>query len=148
MIRKLLIVLSLLVASIGVALAAVDANTATQVELRQVAGIGPAIAARIVRERRKGPFTDIDDLRQRVKGVGEANLGKMVAAGLTVGGGVVSEGKGVSTPVGASEMSEARGVSTQVGRGVLIERPAAPASVGAAPADGGSAPATGGEAKK
>ena len=119
MIRTLAIVLSLFFASIGIALAAVDANTATQA-----------------------------DLRQRVKGVGEANMGRMVAGGLTVGGGVVSEGKGVSTAVGGSAGSEGRGVSTPVGRGVLIERPAPSASGGPASAGGGPAPATGGDSNK
>ncbi len=146
MIRTLAIVLSLFFAWIGIALAAVAANTATQAELRQVSGIEPAIAPRIVRERRNGPYANIDDLRQRVKGVGEANMGRMVAGGLTVGGGVVSEGKSVSTAVGGSAGSEGRCVSTPVGRGVLIERPAPSASSGPASASGGPASASGGPA--
>jgi competence protein ComEA len=70
----------------AVAVAAVDVNKATQAELEAVKGIGPGIAARILNEREKAPFTDWDDLANRVKGVGQANAAKFSAAGLTVGG--------------------------------------------------------------
>lgn len=66
---------------------AVDANTATQAELETVRGIGPSIAARIVEERRKGPYKDLADLEARVKGVGETSIRKMAESGLTVGPG-------------------------------------------------------------
>ena len=52
-----------------------------------MAGIGPTIAQRIVDERRKGPYKSLDDIQARVKGVGEASIRKMAAAGLTVSGG-------------------------------------------------------------
>lgn len=67
------------------ALASVDANTASQAQLESVAGIGPAIAARIVQERRKGPFGNAQDLAARVRGIGDASVRKMVASGLVVG---------------------------------------------------------------
>ena len=78
--------------------AAVDANTATTVELEAITGIGPALAARIVEERRKSPFRSLDELRSRVRGVGEANLRKMRDSGLTVGAG--SGASGAQTIVG------------------------------------------------
>lgn len=63
----------------------VDANTATEVELETIPGIGPAIAARIAQERRKAPFRSLEDLEQRVRGVGPASLQRMREGGLTVG---------------------------------------------------------------
>ncbi|HRO61819.1 MAG TPA: helix-hairpin-helix domain-containing protein, partial [Burkholderiaceae bacterium] len=57
-----------------VAQAAVDANTATTVELEAITGIGPALAARIVEERRKAPFRNLDELRSRARAGGQASL--------------------------------------------------------------------------
>lgn len=68
----------------GVSLA-LDANTATQDELQTIHGVGPALSARIVEARRVRPFTDLDDLKTRVRGVGDANLRRMREAGLRVG---------------------------------------------------------------
>jgi competence protein ComEA len=87
MLRKLLVaVMSLLLWS-TLAWAAVDANTATKDELDALKGVGPAIAQRIVDERQKnGPFKSLDDLQERVKGVGPATIKKLAAEGLTVGG--------------------------------------------------------------
>ena len=65
--------------------AALDANTATPDELETIRGIGPALSARIVEERSRRPFRDLDDLQARVRGVGEANLRAMRASGLAVG---------------------------------------------------------------
>lgn len=70
----------------GVAFA-VDANTASADELQTIRGIGPAMAARIVEARQREPFRDLDDLRSRVRGIGEKNLRRMHDAGLDVGGG-------------------------------------------------------------
>ena len=69
-----------------VALAAVDANLATQAELESVAAIGPAICSEILEERRKGAFKDWQDLINRVRGVGANNAAKLSAGGLTVNG--------------------------------------------------------------
>lgn len=68
------------------AFAAVDANKATQAELESVKGIGPAIAGKILDERKKGNFKDWNDLVTRVQGVGDGNAAKFSEAGLTVGG--------------------------------------------------------------
>jgi competence protein ComEA len=78
------VVLSLLV-SIGTVSAAIDANTASADALQTIRGIGPKTAARIVAERRKGPFKDLADLQARVPGIGAAGARRMAAAGLTVG---------------------------------------------------------------
>ena len=66
--------------------AAVDVNKATAAELDGIKGIGPAISAKIVDERKKGNFKDWTDFIDRVKGVGEGNAAKFSAEGLTVGG--------------------------------------------------------------
>ena len=54
--------------------APVDINTATAIRLDTVTGIGPTLAAAIVKERdAHGPFRTVDDLR-RVKGIGASKL--------------------------------------------------------------------------
>jgi competence protein ComEA len=83
--RSLLAVVFIMLCSLNLAWAAVNANTASVDELQTVRGIGPAIAQRIVDERAKGPFKSLDDLQSRVKGVGHASVKKMAAAGLTTG---------------------------------------------------------------
>ncbi len=66
--------------------AAVDANQANQAELEAVKSIGPAIAGRILDERKKAAFKDWGDMIDRVKGVGAGNAAKFSAQGLTVNG--------------------------------------------------------------
>jgi competence protein ComEA len=68
------------------AFAATDVNKATQAELEAVKGVGPAIAGKILDERKKGAFKDWTDFVDRVKGVGEGNAAKFSAEGMTVGG--------------------------------------------------------------
>lgn len=64
---------------------ALDANKATQAELETIRGVGPTLASRIIEARRMQPFADLDDLKARVRGIGDANLGRMREAGLEVG---------------------------------------------------------------
>jgi competence protein ComEA len=87
MFKKVLAALAVFIATVGVAFAAIDANTASQAELESIKGIGPAIAKSIVDERKNGAFKDLGDLEKRVKGVGESNVKKFASAGLAVGGG-------------------------------------------------------------
>ncbi len=84
--KKILLAVLAFFAALGIAMAAVDVNTASQADLETVKGIGPAISAKIVEERKKGAFKDANDLQERVKGIGETNVKKMVEAGLVVGG--------------------------------------------------------------
>ena len=66
--------------------AGVDVNKASQAELEAVKGIGPAMATRMMNERKKGEFKDWSDLMGRVKGVKEHQAAKLSEAGLTVNG--------------------------------------------------------------
>jgi len=85
MLKKLLaIVLALFAASVFAASA--DANKASQAELEQVKGIGPAIATKIIDERKKTPFKDWQDLTTRVKGIGDKKAAALSKEGLTVDG--------------------------------------------------------------
>lgn len=78
---------------------AADVNKATALELAQVKGIGPAIAERIVVERKKGgDFKSWPDLIARVKGVGQASAEKFSANGLTVNGQNIKNSKNPTVP--------------------------------------------------
>ena len=65
-----------MLAGIGVALGAVNLNTASEAELDAIKGIGPGKAKAIVEYRDKnGPFKTVDDLGL-VKGIGTATIEK------------------------------------------------------------------------
>ena len=76
--------------------AATDINKASQAELEEVKGIGPAMSARILEERKKSAFKNWDDVVERVKGVGPGNAAKFSSNGLTVNGEVFKAS--VTTP--------------------------------------------------
>ena len=80
--------------SIGV-FAAIDVNKASQAELEALPGVGPALATRLLDERKKSPFKDWADVIQRVRGVGDGSAARLSKGGLTVGGAAykVSTGK-------------------------------------------------------
>ena len=68
------------------AVAAVEANTATQAELEAITGVGPAISTDIIAQRKQGDFKDWNDLLRRVRGVGDRSAAKFSAGGMTVNG--------------------------------------------------------------
>ncbi len=82
--KRVLMSIMLFLASISLAFAAVNLNTATVDELDAVRGIGPSKAKAIVDYRSKnGPFKSVDDLKS-VKGFGDKSVDKLRAE-LTVG---------------------------------------------------------------
>lgn len=86
MLKKLMLAVVALVATMNFAFAQVDVNKADAAALDSVSGIGPAKSKAILEERKKGEFKDWSDFEQRVKGVGEKNALKLSAAGLVVNG--------------------------------------------------------------
>jgi competence protein ComEA len=86
MLKKLLLAIATVVATMGIAFAQVDVNKADQAALDSVKGIGPAKSKAILDERAKGEFKDWADFEQRVKGVGEKNALKLSEAGLQING--------------------------------------------------------------
>lgn len=96
--KKLVFVLLVWMASVTMAWAAVNLNTATEEELDALPGVGPSKAAAIVADRKtNGPFKSVDDLK-RVKGFGDAIVSKLSNM-VSVSGG--------STPTAASATSKA-----------------------------------------
>ncbi|HEX6733399.1 MAG TPA: helix-hairpin-helix domain-containing protein [Azonexus sp.] len=82
--KRILSSIALFVAGIGLAVAAVNLNTATVDELNAVKGIGPSKAKAIVDYRDKnGPFKSVDDLKE-IKGFGDKSIAKLRGE-LTVG---------------------------------------------------------------
>ena len=66
--------------------APLELNTATRAQLESLPGIGPSLAEKILLARRKVPFTDWNDLRRRVRGIGFKLAQKLSAQGLVVNG--------------------------------------------------------------
>jgi len=87
MFKRLLVAL---LAFFALSVFAADANNASQAELEAVKGIGPAIATKIIDERKNGAFKDWPDLIARVKGIGDKNAVKLSSGGLTVNGAAMS----------------------------------------------------------
>jgi competence ComEA-like helix-hairpin-helix protein len=53
--------------------APVDVNSASARDLQRLEGIGPSLAGRIIEERRRGgPYQDIGQFTERVRGIGAA----------------------------------------------------------------------------
>ena len=75
--KKLLLMLIAFFAFSGMAMAAVNLNTASKAELETVSGIGPQKAEAILAYRNKnGPFKKVDDLK-KVSGFGDKSVAKM-----------------------------------------------------------------------
>ena len=99
MLKKLLMLLTLLYAAVS--FAAVDVNQASAAVLDSSKGIGPAISGKILDERKKGAFKDWNDFISRVNGMGEKNATKFSAQGMTING---SAYNGAAAPAPAAPM--------------------------------------------
>jgi competence protein ComEA len=87
MIKKLMLAVATLVASMSVAFAQVDVNKADASALDSVKGVGPATSKLIIDARAKGgDFKDWADFEKRVKGMGDKRAAKLSKAGLQVNG--------------------------------------------------------------
>ncbi|MES2048555.1 MAG: helix-hairpin-helix domain-containing protein [Pseudomonadota bacterium] len=87
MLKKLLIAIVTLFASMGFALADVDVNKGDQAAFDGIKGLGPSTSKAIIAARSKrGNFKDWPDFQIRVKGIGEKSAVKLSDAGLTVNG--------------------------------------------------------------
>jgi competence protein ComEA len=83
--KRLLMALVVGLAVAGVALAAVNINTATKEELTSLKGIGEKRAQEIINYRTKnGPFKTVDDL-EKVPGIGPGIM-KQIRSNVTVSG--------------------------------------------------------------
>lgn len=86
MMKKLMLAIATMVATMGFAFAQVDVNKADAPALDSIKGVGPKMSKTILDERAKGEFKDWADFEKRVKGVGDKSAVKLSAAGLQVNG--------------------------------------------------------------
>lgn len=71
--------------TVGLPAQALDVNSASVAQLESLRGIGPRTAKMIVHERsRAGAFASMEDLSDRVKGLGERRVRALSQAGLEV----------------------------------------------------------------
>lgn len=99
--KKILWFIVAFLASINLAFAAVNLNTATQAELQTLKGVGPAKAKAIIDDRTKnGAFKSVDDL-DRVKGFSKKSVDRLRTEVTTDGGGDMPANSGKKTPADA-----------------------------------------------
>jgi competence protein ComEA len=112
---------AVMLAGVGVGLSAqaLDLNTATAEQLTDLRGVGPRTAQIIVQERnRAGPFESLEDLSDRVRGIGLKRLQALQAAGLRVSeagritGGMSTKGQGAASQVAPRRVALPTGVAT------------------------------------
>jgi len=93
--KKLALLLASLLAFAGSAFAVVNINSASQKQLEELPGVGPAKAKAIIDYRKKnGPFKAVEDIK-KVDGIGDATYdqikGDLVTKGTTTGVGKPAE---------------------------------------------------------
>jgi len=131
MIKKLMLAVATLVASMGFAFAQVDVNKADAAALDSVKGVGPAMSKAIIDERTKsGPFKDWADFQKRVKGVADKRAAQLSKAGLQVDG---KSKDGAPMTATAAAKADAKA-------DVKADAAAKPAKAGAKPADAKAKP--------
>jgi competence protein ComEA len=75
-----------------------DINRASQAELETLRGVGPQLSVRILQSRAVRPFTDWEDLRRRVTGLGPVQSARLSKEGLTVAGAAFAASDSMLTP--------------------------------------------------
>jgi competence protein ComEA len=129
MIKKLMLAVATLVATMGFAFAQVDVNKADVAALDGVKGVGPKMSKTILDERTKnGDFKDWADFQKRVKGVGDKSAAKLSAAGLQV------NGKGMGGAAVAKPAGDAKAAAKPAADAKVVAKPAADAKTAAKPA--------------
>lgn len=143
MLKKLLLIVASLIATMGLAFADVDVNKADQAALDGVKGVGPATSKTILEERKKGGnFKDWADFESRVKGIGEKRAAALSDAGLTVNGAK----KAAAASSASAAASKPASAPAAASKPASVPPAAASAAAKAAPA--ASAPAASAPAKK
>jgi competence protein ComEA len=107
---------AVVLAGVGVGLSAqaLELNTATAEQLRDLRGVGPRTAQIIVQERnRAGPFESLEDLSDRVRGIGPKRLQALQAAGLRVS----EVGRTASASSGRVQGTSSQVAASQAARG-------------------------------
>jgi competence protein ComEA len=100
--KKASMLLAALLAYTGMAFAVVNINSASQKQLEELPGVGPAKAKAIIDYRKKhGPFKSVEDIK-KVDGIGDATYdqikGDLVTKGTTTGVGKPAEKKDAAKP--------------------------------------------------
>jgi len=95
--KRISLLLAALLAYAGAAFAVVNINSASQKQLEELPGVGPAKAKAIIDYRKKnGPFKTTADIK-KVEGIGDATYdqikGDLVTSGTTTGVGKTAEKK-------------------------------------------------------
>lgn len=140
MLKKLLLAVITLIATMGFAFAQVDVNKADQATLDGVKGIGPKISKTIIDERQKGgAFKDWADFESRVKGIGEKSAAKLSQAGLVVNGQSKADAPAAAPKASAKAAGKAKEKSADKAADKTTAKASAPA---AAPTAAPSASAT------
>ena len=102
--KKLLLAISMCFAIYGVAIAAVNINTATKEELTTLQGIGEKRAQDVIDFRTKnGPFKSVDDL-EKVPGIGPGTM-KQIRSQISVTGKTTID-KPAAAPAKASDSTK------------------------------------------
>jgi competence protein ComEA len=128
--KKLLLVVVMWFAIYGVAIAAVNINTATKEELTSLKGIGEKRAQDIIDYRTKnGPFKSVDDL-EKVPGIGPGRMKQIRSELTTTGKTVVDKPAATGTKSKAGDStkpakSETKKAASSKGDAVKAEKNAA-----------------------
>jgi competence protein ComEA len=111
--KKLLLVLVMWFAIYGVAIAAVNINTATKEELTTLQGIGEKRAQDIIDYRTKnGPFKSVDDL-EKVPGMGPGTMKQIRSELTTTGKTVIDKPATTGTKSKAGDSTKAAKTETK-----------------------------------